>query len=63
MDFDDDHKKEEPFERVSEVASEETTLLSSELNSDFLDNTYWRIGDEQQQAVDIDELFAELEGY
>lgn len=63
MDFDDDHKKEEPFERASEVASEETTLLSSELNSDFLDNTYWRIGDEQQQAVDIDELFAELEGY
>lgn len=63
MDFDDDHKKEEPFERVAEVASEETTLLSSELNSDFLDNTYWRIGDEQQQAVDIDELFAELEGY
>ena len=63
MDFDDDHKKEEPFERASEVASEETTLLSSELNSDFLDNTYWRIGDEQQQAVDIDELLAELEGY
>lgn len=63
MDFDDDHKKEEPLERASEVASEETTLLSSELNSDFLDNTYWRIGDEQQQAVDIDELFAELEGY
>ena len=39
------------------------TLLSTELDEDFLDNTYWRIGAEQQAEVDIDQLFAELGGY
>lgn len=39
------------------------TLLSTELDEDFLDNTYWRIGAEQPAEVDIDQLFAELEGY
>ena len=41
---------------------EEAPTETSDINTEFLDNTYWKIENEQQ-AVDIDQLYAELEDF
>ena len=63
LNFEDSKQEEQKFVKASVKESEQNTLVPTELNSNFLDNTYWRIGAEQEKTADIDALIAELEGF
>lgn len=50
---------------LKSVNTEASSALSdqSELHNEFLDNTYWNVSSLTQNNLDIDALYAELEGF
>jgi hypothetical protein len=60
LNFENNDQEEQIFEKASKEVLFKSDHAVPELDTEFLDNSYWRIGAEKEQTLDIDSLINDL---